>query len=318
MDDEREMSYREKWEKEYQRRLRYRKVILARIVVGAVGLLLLVLLIIGAGKLVKLVGKRQQEGSVAEASKSRKETENLYDNVYVPEGYETYFQQLKELQKEYKEVDVILRNLAEYPEEYLEMLLENPETLDYVKDYPEHKHDTKEGKITEEVVKGEIPLLNQWDGRWGYLSYGDSKLAWNGCGPTALSMVVIGLTGDTSYTPKTIAEFSEKNGYYEKDTGTVWGLMSQGAAEFGLNITNVPLSEDAIIRELEEKKPIICSMMPGDFTDYGHFIVLTGLDEEGNVLVNDPNSIARSEKAWKLDAIVSQIKGLWSYSLAST
>lgn len=41
-----------------------------------------------------------------------------------------------------------------------------------------------------EVAAGEIPLLLQWDERWGYSVYGDNMIAVNGCGPTAVAMVV--------------------------------------------------------------------------------------------------------------------------------
>lgn len=318
MEEEREVeSYRDKWEREYRRRMRRRKVMIARTVTAVFALLLLVFLGLGIRSLVRHIGAGRGEDNKAVAAgntKKKADKSQSYDTVYVPEGYEDYFEQLIELQKEYEDVDAVIRNISDYPKEYLDMLLDNVETLDYVKDYPEHKYDTKAGKITEDITVGEIPLFNQWDKRWGYLSYGNSKLAWNGCGPTALSMVVVGLTGDTSVTPKAVAEYSEKNGYYDPDVGTVWSLMSQGAAGFGLTITNIPLVADSIIRELENGKPVICSMMPGDFTDYGHFIVLTGIDEDGKIRVNDPNSIARSEMKWDIDRIVSQIKGLWSYS----
>jgi hypothetical protein len=58
-------------------------------------------------------------------------------------------------------------------------------------------------------------------------------------------------------------------------------------------------------------------MKPGDFTTTGHFIVLTGLTEEGTLNVNDPNSIARSEKNWDVDTVISQVKAAWSYSVSS-
>ena len=56
--------------------------------------------------------------------------------------------------------------------------------------------------------------------------------------------------------------------------------------------------------------PIICIMGPGDFTDEGHFIVMTGYDD-GFVYINDPNSRANSQKAWELSSIIGQIKNLW-------
>ena len=56
-------------------------------------------------------------------------------------------------------------------------------------------------------------------------------------------------------------------------------------------------------------------MGPGDFTTTGHFIVLSGTDGNGNVIVNDPNSIANSSKTWDIDKIMSQMRNLWGYSL---
>ena len=52
-------------------------------------------------------------------------------------------------------------------------------------------------------------------------------------------------------------------------------------------------------------------MGPGDFTDGGHFIVLTGADGEGNLTVNDPNSYRNSERTWTFDEIRDQIDNLW-------
>ena len=56
-------------------------------------------------------------------------------------------------------------------------------------------------------------------------------------------------------------------------------------------------------------------MGPGDFTDQGHFIVLSGIDEDGMVIVKDPNSKKNSKKHWNLSKIISQMKNLWSYQL---
>ncbi len=63
-----------------------------------------------------------------------------------------------------------------------------------------------------EVAAGEIPLLLQWDERWGYSVYGDNMIAVNGCGPTAVAMVVSGLLCDPSVTPYKVAKFAEEQG----------------------------------------------------------------------------------------------------------
>ena len=89
----------------------------------------------------------------------------------------------------------IIENQDQYPKELLELLTANIETIEFVFDYPEKK-DNLPATIVEEAKSGEIPLLLQWDERWGYQNYGDGMLAVNGCGPTALSMVIVGLTGN--------------------------------------------------------------------------------------------------------------------------
>lgn len=135
-----------------------------------------------------------------------------------------------------------------------------------------------------------------------------------GCGPTSLSMVATGLTGNTSFTPKYVADMSVNMGYYVDEVGTDWTLMTAGASELGINsaqLTN--WSEDTLKSELSAGHPIICSMGPGEFTNQGHFIVLSGLTEEGKVLINDPNSKINSRKKWDLNTIINQMNAAWSF-----
>lgn len=110
-------------------------------------------------------------------------------------------------------------NEEAYPKELLDMLSRNPDLKDFVLHYPE-----KKGKVYAECIgeveKGNVPLLFQWDERWGYGAYGDGCFAVNGCAPTALSMVVAGLTGENTVTPYTIAKYAQENGYYVNGIGT--------------------------------------------------------------------------------------------------
>lgn len=45
-----------------------------------------------------------------------------------------------------------------------------------------------------------------------------------------------------------------------------------------------------MVDALQNGKLIISSQGPGLFTTGGHFIVLTGIDSDGGISVNDPNS----------------------------
>ena len=121
-------------------------------------------------------------------------------------------------------------------------------------------------------------------------------IAVNGCGPTAVAMVVSGLLCDPSVTPYKVAKFAEEQGYYAGESGTSWTLMSEGVQSFGIWGEELGLSRSEVFSALESGCPIICSMRPGDFTTTGHFIVLTKV-ENGKIKVNDPNSRIRSGSA---------------------
>lgn len=206
----------------------------------------------------------------------------------------------------------IMANKDQYPDQLVELLENNEETVDFVYDYPEKK-DTAPADTVGDVTQGEIPLLLQWDERWGYAYYADDMIAVNGCGPTAIAMVAVGLTGDNTITPYKVAQFAAENGYYAGDAGTSWSLMTEGARRFGICGEEMGLGESEIFSALENGHPVICSMRPGDFTTTGHFIVLTGV-EDGKIRVNDPNSQARSEKLWDYSRLEYQINNLWVYT----
>ena len=200
------------------------------------------------------------------------------------------------------------------PEELLELLEKNPETEDFVLNYPLEKDKYSTENLDEYLNQAEVPLLMQWDSRWGYYEYGDNVMGLTGCGPTCLSMVAIHLLQDSSMTPIYMADFAERNGFYAKGIGTAWSFMTQGAGELGLNAQEVGLSESKVMNYLQQGYPIICVMGKGDFTDTGHFIVMIGV-EDGKIKVNDPNSKERSQKLWNFEDIKYQIKNMWAYSL---
>lgn len=223
---------------------------------------------------------------------------------------------LQKLQDAYggnRNAAAILAHPENYPDDLLALLLKRPETLDFVLDYPEKRNVKTNVDLSGEVIKGTIPLLYQWDERWGYDSYGDSIVGLAGCGPTCLSMVAMGLTGDSSLHPGAVAKLSEENGFYVTGAGTSWDLMTLGAKELGLTSEELPLDESRMVQAVQSGHPVICSMRPGDFTDSGHFIVLTGY-EDGVFTVHDPNSVDNSRTEWSFEKIRGQIKNLWAFS----
>ena len=160
---------------------------------------------------------------------------------------------------------------------------------------------------------GEVPSLYQTDPQWASHPYAGGTVEKNGCGPTCLSMVYVALTGRDDLDPAAMADFSERGGY-TSDGMTAWALMTEGATELGLSSEELPASEGAVREALLSGKPVICSVGPGDFTTTGHFIVLTGVAEDGEVVVRDPNSAERSGRTWDLGRVLGQCLNLWALS----
>lgn len=219
----------------------------------------------------------------------------------------------------YPQAKILLANHEAYPDILLELAANRPETLDFVINYVNYESSTLSThsiSIDDDFKPGSIPLFLQWDKRWGYERYGTEFIASSACGPTALSMVAVGLTGNTDMHPKAVSDLSYDLGYFHASQGTSWALMSEGAAKLGLNSKEIPLDASIIYNVLGEGHPIIASMKPGHFTKAGHFIVLTGTTSDGKIKVNDPGSIENSKIAWDLDIIMNETKNLWAFSAA--
>lgn len=212
-------------------------------------------------------------------------------------------------------MDLLFSNST--PQALQEMAARNPETLSFVKNYQRDKDANPIIDLSGEVTPGETPHFLQWDPRWGYAYYGGRKaedmIGLSGCGPTALSMVTVALTGNLEWHPKAVAAFSEAHGHYSPGNGTAWTLMTQGSTDLGLTCEELPLHDHSMTQALAQGKLLIASVGPGDFTESGHFIVLCGWDGAA-FEIRDPNSILHTEKTWTYETLAPQILGLWAFS----
>lgn len=197
---------------------------------------------------------------------------------------------------------------SEYPQSLIDLLERNPETEEFVLNYPFREE--QEIDISEFDRSAGVPLMIQWDTRWGYIRYGADVVGLTGCGPVCLAMAGYYVTGDEKFSPDNMVAFAIDNGYCTWGNGTAWTLISEGGVELGLDVTEIPLVKSRIMDNLEVGNPIICVMGPGDFTTSGHYIVLVGT-EDGKIRVNDPNSHANSEKLWTYEQMESQFRNLW-------
>lgn len=220
--------------------------------------------------------------------------------------------QLEQMEAADERYAQIVENAEKYPEKLLINLANNPEMIAFVADYKGNTRDYDKAELTEKELQEEYPLFFQWDKRWGGLAYGDdSNVAISGCGPTTLAMAVVALTGNEEATPAAIAKFAMQEGYYMSGTGTMWSLMTEGAAAYGVRSEQINISQIEIKQHLDQGDIVICSVRQGDFTTGGHFILLYDYDEEG-FSINDPFSLYRSGQKWDYGKIRSQIKAVWA------
>ena len=199
------------------------------------------------------------------------------------------------------------------PEAEQKLLANNKDATQYVLGYLAGQQATpfEQGQTVD--IDRKFPYYIQWDKRWAYDKLGGTNIAIGGCGPTCVAMALGGILDDKSITPKSIAEKEEANGYFT-DEGTKWSFFDYIAKEYGVKSTGVPLNKEAINASLDKGNPIIASVHPGKFTTVGHIILITAKDEDGNYIINDPNSYTRTLKKWSYDELKTEIVAMWEFS----
>ena len=230
-------------------------------------------------------------------------------------------EQLRELAAQEEELAERLEFMAEhidiYTQEAVKTALQGEEKLDFALLMPFRPADDSGLNAVITVEEGEIPSLIQYDTRWAYHGYGSSVMGITGCGPTCLAMAAIGLTGNASYTPARIADYAESAGYYVSGQGTAWTMFTQGASAFGLDCETIDVDAKEMRARLDDGEVLIASMLPGDFTTSGHFIVIHDHGLFG-FNVYDPNSVELSRQTWSFKKLSGQIAQIWSFSASET
>lgn len=152
----------------------------------------------------------------------------------------------------------------------------------------------------------EVMYFSQLDERWKNEPYGSDKIGTHACGPTAMSIVVSSLAGET-VDPPHMAQWSVDNGGYCAGNGSYHKLIPDAAKAWGLSCEG-KLSAQGIVDALSNGKLVVVIMSKGHFTSSGHFIVLRGVTSEGKILVADPASVKRSNQEWDLSLIMDEAR----------
>ena len=171
------------------------------------------------------------------------------------------------------------------------------------------------GEDAADMANG-FPYLQQGDPRWGktmYSATGDKSqtISTSGCGPTSMAMVARSFGHNV--TPIDTINYALDNGFRTANSGTSWGFFdSISQNKYGLKAVQYG-NADSALSNLKYGKPVIASMGPSTFTKGGHYIVLSGMTENGEILVNDPSSPTRTAKAWDPAIFSKEGKQFWAF-----
>ena len=129
-----------------------------------------------------------------------------------------------------------------------------------------------------------VPLFNQGD--YPNVPYGNyGSIASHGCGIVSLAMVATYLT-DEFHSP---VDLAKRFGHYNTERGSYWSLFEDTSKVLGLGFQEQTYSWSKVKDALANGQVVVALQGRGLFTGGGHYIVLTGLTEDGKIMVNDPN-----------------------------
>lgn len=146
----------------------------------------------------------------------------------------------------------------------------------------------------------------------------NASIATSGCGVTASAIVASTLLGNRQYDPVYMMNLAYS--YHECGagiSGTNAGFFQKFANKFNLEYQNASKSQGNLVVEALKtgKSMVIAHMGKGHFTNGGHYIVLSAINQEGKVYVHDPNNRGNKNKRgtgngwYDLNMIASELKG---------
>lgn len=158
---------------------------------------------------------------------------------------------------------------------------------------------------------GEAVYYNQGEEPWASLPYGGSSIRSSGCGPTALAIVISTLTGE-AVTPEMTGKFAISGGHYVKGKGTSHAFPAAAAAHWGLSVVRMKRERmNEVVKGLKDGKMAVVICAENTISgSSGHYIVLTGVTENGYLTIADPGSRTRTGNLYSPATIQSYARDL--------
>lgn len=182
----------------------------------------------------------------------------------------------------------LFSSLASYPAYAANILVNDPSMIDFVLDLPNHADGSaQDADLTESLDT--VPDLKTADARWAYVPYGSGVIASDGSAPTAIAEVFSYLAKNPAITPYRVAEWARQYGYDVTPESENDSIFGGAALTWGVPMIPLMPYQQPIEDSLNYGNLIIYSTGEGAARKY---YVITGRDENGNWMVQDPSSSA--------------------------
>ena len=138
-------------------------------------------------------------------------------------------------------------------------------------------------------------FISQFSSKYKNLKYGDSTFAEEGCAPATAAMFLN--NAGVGNTAEQAAKYAINKGYKVKDDGTKDAFFKDYFNSNGIP-TEQAGNQKAIYNSLANGKPVVMlgqdssntSKKKSPFGKNPHYVLATGLDSQGNVIINDPEA----------------------------
>ena len=159
----------------------------------------------------------------------------------------------------------------------------------------------------------EVPVYIQQD--YMKAPYGGYKVSSHGCGISALAMLSTYMM-DEQHTPATLGV---QFGYYNGLHGTDWTMFTEAPPELGYYLHSRAGLWDDVEAGLKKNQMAISLQVKGYFTRAGHYLVISELRDDGDVVIRDSNIYNYTRlKEHKVDhfnpkKLLPNCQGFWIY-----
>lgn len=161
--------------------------------------------------------------------------------------------------------------------------------------------------------QGTTPHLYSDDPDWADIPFGASTIGLSGSSATALAMVHVCETGETEVTPVEIAKWANENNAASTSLEAIDEVLTNGAAAFGLKASPLEATAIAIRQSVASGHPVAVVLNQGSVSPVASAVVVTGIDQDSRLVVNDPSSSENTARSWSFDEVLDNAHALYSY-----